>query len=223
LIRKGVRDRFHLSRHSISPEDLGIQSENRNAEGRSIRFGYLGQVCYPKGLDLLVSTYSQLAAEYKNTSLAVWGSVSGNPAYLSKLEERLNQTPNATVQGRYEPAQIGEILHDIDMLVIPSRWPEIGPFVILEAFAAQTPVIAARIGNMPELVEHDVSGLLFEPNSASDLWIQMRRVLEEPGLLNRLQSGIPPVRTPDDEMSELIEIYAQVMEHAVSQVGFAQV
>jgi glycosyltransferase involved in cell wall biosynthesis len=116
----------------------------------------------------------------------------------------------ATLHGRYEPTQVGELLRDIDVLVVPSRWPEIGPFVILEAFAAKTPVIAARMGNMPELVDHNVNGLLFEPDSASDLQAHMRRFLEEPDLYERLRAGIPAVRTQDQEVAEIFDIYAQI-------------
>ena len=67
------------------------------------------------------------------------------------------------------------------------------------------PVVATRLGGMAELVEHDRSGLLFELDDAADLTHQLKRFFTETDLSSRLQEGIPPVRTIDDEMNELVQ------------------
>jgi len=214
LVRAGVADCFQLSRHGIIPQDLGIQSAEKSISSL-LRFGYLGQVLSSKGVDLLARAYQRLVVEYGEISLSIWGEASDQSAYVTKLKAMLKGVPRAAMMGRYEPAQLGDILQEIDVLVVPSRWPEIGPFTILEAFAAKTPVIAARIGNMPELVEHGINGLLFEPDSSADLYAQMRRFLDEPNLVEKLRSGIRDVRTHDDEMSEVMDIYARVISRKV--------
>jgi glycosyltransferase involved in cell wall biosynthesis len=222
LVRAGVEDRFYLSRHSIVPTDLGIQPDSPKSESQSFRFGYLGTLLPIKAADLLVHAYRQLAREYRDISLAIWGDASIRPGYATELRKALERVPDAAIRGRYQPSQIGELMRDIDMLVAPSRWPEIGPFIILEAFATQTPVIAARIGNMPELVEHNVNGLVFEPDSVTDLQTQMRRVLDEPGLYEHLRSGMSPVRTQEDEMEENIEVYRHATQQVVRRLNEPQ-
>jgi glycosyltransferase involved in cell wall biosynthesis len=63
--------------------------------------------------------------------------------------------------------------------VVPSEWLEPFGRVVLEAFACGTPVVAARIGALPELVSHAQTGCLFEPGDAADLarqldWLEQR-------------------------------------------------
>jgi len=219
LIRAGIEDRFYLSRHSIVPQELGIQSDGSKSESQNLRFGYLGNLLPAKGADLLVNAYQQLATEYEDISLTIWGDASTQLGYAAELRKALEGVPNADIRGRYEPGQIGELMRDIDVLVVPSRWPEIGPFVILEAFATRTPVIAARIGNMPELVEHGVNGLLFESDSVADLRMQMRRVLDEPGLNEHLKCGIAPVRTQEKEIEENIEVYRHATQRVLRRLN----
>lgn len=212
LVHAGVKDQFHLSRHGVIPEALGIDPENLSSQSSLLRFGFMGQVLFSKGVDILVHAFKQLVEIYPNIALSVWGGLDSQPQYVKGLQEILAGAPNVNFEGRYEPAQVGAILRDIDVLVVPSRWPEIGPFVILEAFATKTPVIATRMGNMMELVEHEVNGLLFEPDSVEDLKYQMERFLQEPELQECLRAQILPVRTHEEEMNDIAQLYTKVLE-----------
>lgn len=68
--------------------------------------------------------------------------------------------PTVLFTGAVDPAQISAALVRARALLYPSRWYEAQPRAILEAFAAGVPVIASRIGGLPDLVEHGVNGLL---------------------------------------------------------------
>lgn len=65
-------------------------------------------------------------------------------------------------------------------VVVPSIWFEGMPMVILEAFATATPVIASRIGSLPELVKDGVTGLLVEPHDAVGLADRIRWAAAHP-------------------------------------------
>ena len=128
------------------------------------------------------------------------------PSYGDQLRTVAANMTNVQFPGTYDHAQSGAVFANIDVLVVPSLWYDF-PLVIYEAFATGTPVIATNLGGMAEAVSHDVSGLLFERGDADDLCRQLRRILEEPGLLERLQAGVPPVKTIAEEVTELEGIY----------------
>ena len=87
-------------------------------------------------------------------------------------------------------------------------WPENSPLVIHEAFLAGVPVVASRIGGIPEVVSDQVNGLLFRPGDVEDLRGAVTRLVSEPGLLSSLRDGIPSVRTIEDDVDECRRLYA---------------
>lgn len=222
LLRAGVKDSFAICRHGIDHEHLGVQSKIKKSDPTILRFGYLGQVLFSKGVDLLVEAFKKLTQNCDEVSLDIFGSLENQPKFVSELRKQLATTNFVGLWGRYEPLDVAEILSKMDILVVPSRWPEIGPLVLLEALATKTPVIAARVGNMPELIQHGVNGLLFEPNSVEDLYRQMQSLVEDPHLLSKLVNGIEAVRTSDQEMMELDDLFNRVICSArlVDQASF---
>ena len=93
--------------------------------------------------------------------------------------------------------------------------------MIQAAFAAGRPVIATNLGGMSSLVQHEVNGLLFERDNVADLSRQLERIINEPALLERLRSGIPPVKAIGQEVDEVAAMYRQLHNnnHHQSPVG----
>jgi glycosyltransferase involved in cell wall biosynthesis len=60
---------------------------------------------------------------------------------------------------------------------------------------------------MPEMVHHDVNGLLFEVGNVKDLTRQLQRLLDDPGLVDKLAGNARPVRMIDDEMAHIVSLY----------------
>ena len=67
-------------------------------------------------------------------------------------------------------------------MVVPSEWYENCPISVIESMSRGTPVIASRIGGLPELVEDGVTGLLFEPGDVKGLASVLRRMVTERSL-----------------------------------------
>ena len=78
-----------------------------------------------------------------------------------------------------------EILVAANMVVIASLCTEASPIVLREAFATGRPVIATKVGDVPEIVEDGVNGLMVEPNDSNALAGAIQRFLEEPKLAER--------------------------------------
>lgn len=98
--------------------------------------------------------------------------------------------PRATYGGVLKPGEIPRVLSEHDLLLFPSYYRDEGyAGVILEAFQCGIPVVAARWGGVPELVEHEENGLLVEPRSAPAIQSAIERLLKDPDLYCRLCKG----------------------------------
>jgi glycosyltransferase involved in cell wall biosynthesis len=86
-----------------------------------------------------------------------------------------------------------------------SRWPENAPLVLVEARAAGCPVIAPRIGGIPELVEHGRDGLLYTPGSISELGQAMKDVIA------REWNNIRPPRRHQTQVNDILSLYDEVL------------
>lgn len=80
-----------------------------------------------------------------------------------------NGLHNVELVGRRTGAELERLVRDARATVLPSEWYENCPISVLESCAWGTPVIGARIGGIPELIEDGRTGLLFEPFSVEDL------------------------------------------------------
>ena len=141
-----------------------------------------------------------------SATLDVFGDLNIFPAYAQRLK-KMCRNPRVKFRGRFENPEVGKILSAVDALAAPSLWYENSPLTIHEAFLARVPVIASNLGGMAELVTDNVSGLLFSLRDAGALTRVIRRLLTEPGLLDRLRQGIPPVKSIEENVSELTQIY----------------
>lgn len=216
LIDKFAEFGFDTERYRFIRQGLAVPKGNKPKPApraaSALRLGYIGQIKAHKGVDLLIEAVTQLLDCGEDLTLDLWGSETESPAYVAALKKATAGYPAIRWNGRYTGAKVWDVLANADALVIPSRWYENSPNAILEAFEMGVPVVTTNLGGMAELVEHEKSGLLFALNDVDDLRSQLERLLHEPGLLEQLHSGIPPVKTIDDEMEEIIGHYRFLLE-----------
>ena len=191
---------------------LKARSGSRMQNGR-VRAGYIGQIVPLKGVHILVSAFINVGI-HESMQLVIYGSTNKVPEYMVKLNDIIMEKPDLSIEfpGEFPHDQLGRVLSDIDVLVVPSLWTENNPRVIQEAFASKTPVIASNVGGISEFVQHGINGLLFERGNADDLARQLKRLIAEPGLLDRLAAGIPAVKMIDDEVNEIEKIYFDLVQ-----------
>jgi glycosyltransferase involved in cell wall biosynthesis len=90
------------------------------------------------------------------------------------LETEVNALPNATNEGFLHDTALTRVVSGAQFVVFPSEWYENCPLAVMEALAWGTPVIAADIGGVSELVEAGVNGELFESGNADDFQEKIR-------------------------------------------------
>jgi glycosyltransferase involved in cell wall biosynthesis len=106
--------------------------------------------------------------------------------------ERLRLEPSAGAHVRFLGALPREatldVLSAVDALLLSSAW-EGFPHTVIEALAVGTPVIATRVGGVPEIVVEGVNGLLAEPGDVEELTAAIRRFFADDALRSRLRAG----------------------------------
>lgn len=200
-------DRIRYWPHGVNAEQAKAGCEKTPCD--HLRFGYTGHMYPFKGVDVLVRAFRQIPLSVP-ASLELHGDVDQMPEFGAKLRALAAGDPRIRFHGRFENRSIGQVLANIDVLVVPSVWYENSPIVIHEAHAAQTPVVATNLGGMADWVRHEVNGLLFERGDAADLVRQMQRFIAEPELLPRLKAGIRPPLTVKQEAVGLVQLYASI-------------
>ena len=165
-----------------------------------LQIGFLGSLMVSKAPHVLLEALASLPPGAVSVELfGEYTAYHGDDRYRQSLEPLLKQE-GVRQHGAVAHDRVAEALASIDVLVVPSIWPENSPLVIQEAFLAGVPVVASRIGGIPELVDDGRNGLLFEAGDVDDLARVLLRLLREPQLLETLRAGIPAVRSIDDDV-----------------------
>lgn len=200
LERLGIPpERILVVRQGISNDEFRDMDGSRDRSGEEVRLLYLGQISRHKGVDLVINAVESLARGGLPVRLTVHGPVTDSDANFQRLIR--GKGLRATTVGQSLPRnELVEQLVSHDAVVVPSRWYENSPNVILEAFATRTPVITANHGGMAEMVRDGVDGLLFQPGDILSLRNALRRLCSEPDLLPRLSSGTVRPYGVDKEM-----------------------
>jgi glycosyltransferase involved in cell wall biosynthesis len=211
-------DKLHLIQHGLDKSSW-VESDGRNVDG-VFRIGYMGQINKHKGVHLLIRAFNELE-EKTPLDLVVYGDSTAVPNYTNSLINIASTNPNVKFLGRYDYSHVAKIFAQLDVLVIPSIWNEIGPWVMYEALDTKTPVIASDIPNMSHIIKHEENGLLFKTGDWRDLAHQLQRLIESETLRSQLINGITSVNTIENEMADLNSVYQDIVKD-VSQVGKEQ-
>lgn len=142
-------ERFHPDRVSIELDDR-CRRQIEERVGSSFRLGFVGGLYSYKGLDDLASA---LEATETDCGLVV----AGDGPERARLERRIGD--RTAFLGPVPYDQIPALYHEFDAFVLPSRTEGL-PRVVLEAQATATPVIATRVGGVPEVVTDGKTGFL---------------------------------------------------------------
>jgi glycosyltransferase involved in cell wall biosynthesis len=176
-----------------------------------LRISYIGQLSPHKGVHLLIEAFNRLRLSGRRARLKIYGGLNAFPGYVRSLRRAARGNPAIEFAGRFDNHRVAEVLGETDVVVVPSIWYENSPITIMEALTTGTPVVASNLGGMPELVHHDVNGLLFEVGNAADLADQLQRLVDEPELVAALASNAHPVRMIDDEMTQILSLYRDLV------------
>lgn len=156
---------------------------------------YFGRLSEEKGIKTLL--------ECKDIKFKVAGS--------GPLEEQVKSAKNIELLGFKTGDELKELISKARLTVCPSILYENCPFSVIESIVYGTPVVGARIGGIPELIDEGKTGLLFEPENAEDFKQKINTILNDDELADNMSKACleKEFDTLEQYAEKLMSIYKQ--------------
>jgi glycosyltransferase involved in cell wall biosynthesis len=164
----------------------------------ALRIGFVGTLVWHKGVHVLLEAVRGLRGAFE---VRLHGNVNVFPDYTQRLRTMAVDLPVEFVGG-FPRAAVAEIYRELDVLVVPSLWPENSPLVIHEAFAYGVAVVGANQGGIPGLVADGRNGLIYDTFAADALRAALQRLVDEPALATRFAAAAPPIKSIEQDARE---------------------
>jgi glycosyltransferase involved in cell wall biosynthesis len=201
--------RIHKINFGISLDLVkGYQTPRRKIDGR-IRFGYIGQIAAHKGVDILIDAY--LRVKGADQSLVIYGPDDQDRAYMDRLRKQVGGRPDIEFRKTFPRDELPVKLSDLDMLVIPSRWYENSPLVLLYALATRTPVTVTDVKGMTEFVKDNWNGYTFPMNDVNRLAAILQKVVDNPVSIERLSENAVYQKDTADHAKDVLALYERIL------------
>jgi glycosyltransferase involved in cell wall biosynthesis len=153
----------------------GAHSEPQS-HGNDVLF--VGRLSPEKGIRLLVDGWLQERIQNRRLYIV------GDGPLKSELEEQTRDCASIKFTGFLDTDALEPIWRKVALTIVPSTVEETFSRVLLESWAHGVPVLGARIGALPELIESTGAGWLFAANSIDSLKKELRRILANPVALS---------------------------------------
>lgn len=184
---------------SVAPRD--------GTPGLPLRFGFVGALMPHKGAHVAVEAFRGLPPGAAR--LRLWGDPEADRGYAEGLR---NGAPGADValEGRFDEGKKGDVFAAMDVLVVPSVGLESYGLVVDEAMAHGVPVVASRLGALPERFTEEC-GAFFPAGDSGALREVLASLVARPETVAAWRRALPRVRTLDDAAERIEEVYEEVL------------
>jgi len=159
VVNNGIAAKNGSSKGSVLYRDIEAFCRSR------CTIGAIGRLSREKGFELLIEAMPELLAGGLDIQLLLLGE-GGERARLTARIDQLGLGDRVLMPGYIEAA--GECLSSVDVFVLPSLTEGL-PIVLLEAMQSGVPIVASRVGGIPQVLREGRAGLLVEPGQVASL------------------------------------------------------
>lgn len=182
-------EQFEIIKNPLAVRESARAQESARGFPRLV---FVGRVEKLKGCDLLIEAMPAVLESFPGASLTFIGeeaiSASEDISFSQQLRMRADELGCAgslTFAGLLPRDRLAEKVVQSDIAIFPSRYDS-SPYACLEAMSLEIPVVASRVGGIPEYVEHGVTGLLFELDNSANLAQEIIRLCADANLRTRI-------------------------------------
>jgi glycosyltransferase involved in cell wall biosynthesis len=182
LIELGVsREKIILPRFGVDTRLFRPLKSKKNQEN-TVDCLFVGSLIPRKGLHDLIEAMADESLSHMGLIVVGEGFQREN---LVKRSNELGIGERVQWKGALSPDQVAQIMRNSDLLCLPA-FMEGRPNVVNEAMSSGIPVVAARIGGIPDMVEEGATALLFEPGDVAGLRKQLKTLADDPQLRRKM-------------------------------------
>lgn len=161
MAEKMAQGGFRKDKLKVLCNFIDIEKCRKDNYAKNDYYCYVGRLSHEKGVGTLVEAAARLPYKLKI--------IGGGPLLEQFKIKNEELKGNVEFLGFRQWDDIKDIVGKARFTVIPSEWYENNPLSVIEAECLGTPVLGARIGGIPELIDEDVNGMTFESGNADDL------------------------------------------------------
>lgn len=146
---------------------------------------FVGTLGKFKGCEYVIKAMSGILKEFPDCILRIIGDGERYEEFI-ELSKELGVHQNIIFEGFIQAEKMLDYYNSTDIVVFPSVVPETFGRVAAEAMAAGKPVIASNVGGIPEIVEHEETGILVEPKNPKQIADAVKYLLENPDVAREM-------------------------------------
>ena len=173
----------HYTDKEVHVVPFGVDCQVFRPAGRinmtsTVTLGFVKHLRVQYGPEHLIRAMEMIVRQYPQTRLLMAGSGELR-SQLEELTGQLGLTRNISFLGAVEHRQVPELLKNVDIFVMPSIREGFGVAAV-EAQAMEIPVVAMKVGGIPEVVRDGITGILVEPRNPEQLARAIIELIENP-------------------------------------------
>lgn len=182
--------------------------------------GIVSKLWEGKGHEILIRAFKEVKKEIKGARLIIVGEgpLAGT---LHDLVDSLSLTDSVVFTGFQ--MDVAEVISSFDVAVLPSYFEGMGR-VLIEAMAMEKPVVASRVGGIPDLVKDGVNGFLIRPGDIKGFEDALKKLLNDKGLANIMgkdgRKRVTDKFSADAMVRSIDDIYIECLKRKGIEIGY---
>jgi glycosyltransferase involved in cell wall biosynthesis len=191
-----------------------LPTDPGTGEGQGNYALFVGRLAPEKGIDTLLDAWREVGNELPLQ-------IAGDGPLAPEVERAASEIPNVTWLKWLPRTEILQKMKDASVLILPSTWYEGFPMIIPEAFAVGLPVIASNLGSMSTIIDHQRTGLHFEPGNTASLAESVRWFCAQPNETAKMRAQVrleyEMKYTAERNYAQMMNIYKLVLNLSVGK------
>ena len=216
LLKAGVRDdTIRMVRNGIDLRPFAGASpslRDPSAPNRSLVIGLVGRLAWEKGVDVFLSAAAVVLTEFPAATFVVVGE-GPDQGKLEQLIDDLKIRGSVSLLGRRD--DMPAVYASLDIMVSSSRQEGL-PMAILEGMASSLPLVASAVGEVPTVLQEDVTGLLVPAEDVERLAAGILELLRDAAKRKRFGAAARQLIRDEYSAERMTSDYLRVYEEAIA-------